>query len=146
VILLDQGTKWLVSTRMEEFVEHPVIHGFFSLQFVRNPGAAFGMLANQRWLFILVSLIASGAIVWYSRKPEAKRGLMPWSLGLLLGGAIGNLIDRALHAKVVDFFLFYWKDYFFPNFNVADVAINVGVGLFILHLLLTGEKQHREGV
>lgn len=145
IVALDQLTKWLVSSRMELFAEIPVIHGFFSLEYVHNPGAAFGMLANQRWLFVLIGVAASAAIVYYSRQPEARRGVMPWALGILLGGTVGNLIDRMLTGEVVDFFLFYWKDYRFPNFNVADIAINVGVGLFILHLIFTGEKSQREG-
>ncbi|HYF95762.1 MAG TPA: signal peptidase II [Symbiobacteriaceae bacterium] len=146
VVALDQFTKWLVSTRLEEFAEVPVIEGFFSLQHVRNPGAAFGMLADQRWLFIGVTLVAVAGMLYYLRRPEGRQGMVPWALGLLLGGAVGNLIDRIRFGKVVDFFLFYWRDYLFPNFNVADIAINVGVGLFILHLVLTGEKERREGV
>ncbi|HEY3365617.1 MAG TPA: signal peptidase II [Symbiobacteriaceae bacterium] len=141
VLLLDQGTKWLVSTRMAEFQEYPVIHGLFSMQFVRNPGAAFGMLAHQRWLFVTVSLVAIGGMLWFTRHPDARRGLVPWALGLLMGGAAGNLVDRVLYGKVVDFFLFYWKGHVFPNFNVADIAINVGVGLFLLHLLLEGREK-----
>lgn len=146
VVALDQGTKWLVSVRLEEFKEYPVIEGFFSLQFVRNPGAAFGMLENQRWLFILVSIGAVCGMLYYLRLPEGKHRMVRWALGLLMGGAVGNLIDRVRFAKVVDFFLFYWRDYVFPNFNVADIAINCGVGLFILHLILTGEKARREGI
>jgi signal peptidase II len=141
VFLLDFLTKWFVAARMTEFQTIPVIPGFFSVQFVYNPGAAFGMLANQRWLFMLVTLAAVGAIIFFMRLPEAKRGVVPWAMGLLLGGAVGNLVDRMRIAKVVDFFLFYWRDYQFPNFNVADIAITVGVGLFILHLILTGEKK-----
>lgn len=146
VLALDLGTKWLVSTRMTELQEIPIIHGFFSLQFIYNPGAAFGMLANKQWLFIAVSLVAIGAILYYLRQPEAKQGLLPWAMGFLLGGATGNLIDRVAYGKVVDFFLFYWKEYSFPNFNVADIAITFGVGLFILHMILTGEGERREGV
>jgi signal peptidase II len=145
IVALDQLTKWLVYSRMDLFAEIPVIQGFFSLEYVRNPGASFGMLANQRWLFIAIGLAASAAMLYYSRQDEAKQGVVPWSLGLLLGGTIGNLIDRMITGEVVDFFLFYWRDYRFPNFNVADIAINVGVGLFILHLIFTGEKAKREG-
>jgi signal peptidase II len=141
VAVLDQLTKWLVSVRMVEFQEIAIVDRFFSLQFVRNPGAAFGMLANKQWLFILVSLAAIAAMAYFLRHPDAKKGTMPWALGLLMGGAVGNLIDRIRFGRVVDFFLFYWKDYSFPNFNVADIAITVGVGLFILHLILTGEKK-----
>lgn len=145
IVALDQLTKWLVSSRLELFAEVPVIQGFFSLEYVHNPGAAFGMLENQRWLFLLIGFAAAGAMLYYSRQPEAKQGVMPWALGILLGGTVGNLIDRMRTGEVVDFFLFYWRDYRFPNFNVADIAINVGVGLFILHLIFTGEKSKREG-
>lgn len=141
VAALDQLTKWLISVRMQEFQDIPVIRGFFSIQFVRNPGAAFGMLENKQWLFILVTLAAVGAMLYYLRTPEGKKGVIPWALGLLMGGAVGNLIDRVRFGRVVDFLLFYWKDYSFPNFNVADIAITVGVGLFILHLILTGENK-----
>lgn len=140
-LVLDLYTKFLVLTRMTEFEEIPIIPGFFSLQFVYNPGAAFGMLANQRWFFVLVTLVAVGGILYYLRREEARHWLSTLALGLLLGGAIGNLIDRLRFGKVVDFLLFYWRDYYFPNFNVADICITVGVGLLILHLLLTGETR-----
>ena len=146
VVAADQLTKWLVMTRMTEFAEIPVIQGFFSLQFVYNPGAAFGMLGGARWFFVAVALLAVGAMLWFLRHPEGKEGLVPLALGLLMGGSVGNLIDRIRFGEVVDFFLFYWRDYSFPNFNVADIAITLGVGLFILHLMLTGEKQRREGI
>lgn len=140
-LLLDQYTKWLVMTRMTELEEVPIIPGFFSLQFVYNPGAAFGMLANQRWFFVLITLAAVGGMLYYLRQQTARHWLSTLALGLLLGGAIGNLIDRLRFSKVVDFLLFYWRDYYFPNFNVADICITVGVGLLILHLLLTGETK-----
>lgn len=131
----------MVTSGMTEFQEIPVIDGFFSLQFVYNPGAAFGMLANQKWLFVVVSLGAVGGILYFMRRPEAKQGVLPLAMGLLLGGAIGNLVDRVRYGKVVDFLLFYWREWSFPNFNVADIGITVGVGLFILHLMLNGEKE-----
>jgi signal peptidase II len=141
VFLLDFASKSFVATHMTEFQTITIIPGFFSLQFVHNPGAAFGMLAHQQWLFVLVTLVAIAAILLFLRHPDAKRGVVPVAMSLLLGGAMGNLLDRVRFGKVIDFFLFYWKDYSFPNFNVADAAITVGVGLFILHLTLTGEKK-----
>lgn len=138
---IDLWTKWLVTSRMTEFQEIPIIANFFSLEFVYNPGAAFGMLANQQWLFITVSIGAIAAMLWFLRHPDAKQGVVPYGLGLLMGGAAGNLLDRIQHGKVVDFLLFYWRDYHFPNFNVADIGITVGVGLIILHLILNGEKE-----
>jgi signal peptidase II len=146
VVALDQLTKWMVLERMNLHNEIPVISGFFSLQFVYNPGAAFGMLANQQWLFILVATTAVGAMLWFLRHPDAQHPVIKVAMGLLMGGAIGNLIDRIRFDKVVDFLLFYWRDYYFPNFNVADIAVTVGVGLFVLHMMLTGEKKPREDV
>jgi len=140
VLGLDQFTKWLVVTRMAEFETIPVIPGFFSIQFVYNTGAAFGILQNQTWFLVLVATVAAGVILYYLRRPEAKWGVLPLALGLLLGGTLGNLVDRVRFGKVVDFFLFYWKDYRFPNFNVADIGITVGVALLALYLGLTGEK------
>jgi signal peptidase II len=144
VIGLDLLTKWLVLTRMTEFQTIPMIPGFFSLQFVYNPGAAFGMLAHQQWLFITVSVATVLGILYFLRHPDVKEGAAPWSMGLLLGGAVGNLIDRIRFGKVVDFLLFYWRDYHFPNFNVADIAITLGVGLFLLQMVLMGAEK-REG-
>jgi signal peptidase II len=141
VVGLDLLTKWLVTTRLTEFQETPIIAGFFSLQFVHNPGAAFGILAGQQWLFFVVTTMAVGGILYFLRHPEGKVGLTPWALGLLLGGAVGNLVDRIRYGEVVDFLLFYWRDYHFPNFNVADIAITVGVGLFLLQTLRTGERK-----
>jgi len=140
VLGIDQFTKWLVATRMAEFETIEVIPGFFSIQFVYNQGAAFGILQNQTWLLVLVAGAAVGAIVYYLRLPEAQRGLMPLALGLLLGGTLGNLTDRIRLGRVVDFFLFYWRDYRFPNFNVADIGITVGVTLLILYMFM-GEKK-----
>lgn len=144
VLVADLFTKWLVTTRMTEFQEIPVIPGFFSLQFVHNPGAAFGMLAGQQWLFIGVSVAAIAGILYFLRQPEGRVGLTPWALGLILGGAAGNLVDRFRYGEVVDFLLFFWRDYHFPNFNVADTGITAGVGLFVLQMWWMGEKERRE--
>jgi lipoprotein signal peptidase len=136
-VILDQLTKWLVATRMAEFEEIPVISGFFSLQYVHNTGAAFGMLKNARWFFVGVAAAAVIGILYYLRQPEARHPLLRVSLGLIMGGAVGNMIDRILNGRVVDFLLFYWRDYYFPNFNVADICVTVGVGLLFLYLLLS---------
>lgn len=141
-VALDQLTKWLVATRMTEFVQVSVIPGFFSLQYVHNTGAAFGMLKNGRWFFVGVAAAAVVGILYYLRQPEARHPLVRVSLGLIMGGAVGNMIDRILVGRVVDFLLFYWRDYYFPNFNVADICVTVGVGLLFLHLLLA-ERESR---
>lgn len=139
-VAVDQLTKWLVSTRMALYSEIEVIPGFFSLQYVYNTGAAFGMLRNGRWFFVGVAAVAVVGILYYLRQPESRHPLLRVALGLVMGGAVGNMIDRIFTGQVVDFLLFYWRDYYFPNFNVADICVTVGVGLLFLHLLLTERK------
>lgn len=141
VLALDFATKWLVMQRMVEFQQIPVIAGLFSLEFVYNPGAAFGILRHQQWLFITITSVVVVALALLAFRKEGKGALMQIALGLLLGGALGNFIDRIRWGKVVDFFLLYWKNWTFPNFNIADMAITFGVGLLILHVLRTGERE-----
>lgn len=144
VLVLDLITKGMVLANMTLFQEIELIPGFFSFQFVYNPGAAFGILANQRVLFVLVASAAVVGIGLFSRTPAARVGIAPWALGMIMGGATGNLVDRIRFGQVVDFFLFYYQKWTFPNFNVADIGITVGVGLLILHLTLTGENELSE--
>lgn len=139
-VALDQLTKWLVATRMALFSEIEVIPGFFSLQYVYNTGAAFGMLKNGRWFFVAVAAAAVVGILIYLRQPESRNPLARVALGLVMGGAVGNMIDRIVTGKVIDFLLFYWRDYYFPNFNVADICVTVGVGLLFLHLFMAERK------
>lgn len=144
VLALDYFTKWLVMTRMVEYESIPIIPGFFSLNYIRNPGAAFGMLANQKWLFVVVSLATIGGIVYYAFKPEGRKRWVAIDMGLILGGAVGNLLDRLRFEAVVDMFHFYWRDWYFPIFNVADIAIVCGVGLFILCLYLEARQEQAQ--
>jgi len=146
VLALDLLTKGLVLANMTLYQEIELIPGFFSFQFVYNPGAAFGILAGQKVIFIIVASAAVIGIALFSRRPEAQVGVAPWALGMIMGGAAGNLVDRIRFGKVIDFFLFYYKDWAFPNFNVADIGITVGVGLLILHLIMTGEKEQSESI
>ncbi len=139
-VAVDQLTKWLVSTRMALYSEIEIIPGFFSLQFVYNTGAAFGMLRNGRWFFVAVAALAVAGILYYLRQPDSRHPVMRTALGLIMGGAVGNMIDRIATGRVVDFLLFYWRDYYFPNFNVADICVTVGVGLLFVHLMLVERK------
>ena len=111
---------------------------FFSLVHWHNTGAAFSLFADQpgwqRGFFIALALTASAVILHLLRKP-ADRPTFHIALALILGGAIGNLIDRAAYGHVVDFLLFHWRDWFFPAFNVADSGITLGAGLLILDSL-----------
>lgn len=138
VFLVDQGTKYLIASRMELREEISVIGNFFLIYSHRNTGAAFGILPNQRWFFVVVTIIVVVAIIWYMnyvRKSSARK-LLPVALGLVLGGALGNFLDRALNGEVVDFLQFNFGSYTFPIFNIADSCIVIGVALIILDSLL----------
>ncbi len=140
IVLLDQISKWLILHTLELYQHIPVFPGFdLTLQY--NKGAAFSFLAQepgwQRWFFIGLAAIMSLAIfLWLTRlKPNEKiEGL---GLALILGGAIGNLIDRLIFGHVVDFILLYYKDWQYPAFNIADSAICVGAVLLGFGLLKT---------
>lgn len=140
VLVLDQLTKaWALQALMPGRPV-PVIDGFFSLTLVTNPGLAFGMLsttpAGWRWVVALLSIGALTvlAVVGLRMLPGGGR-LTPLALGLIFGGAVGNLIDRGRFGAVVDFLDFYWRSYHWPAFNAADSAITVGVALLALRLL-----------
>ncbi|MCL5677274.1 MAG: signal peptidase II [Firmicutes bacterium] len=126
VFLLDFATKALVRHLMPGQSSLPVIRGVLYLTHVRNPGAAFGLLANQTGLFIVITLAVVALILYYARQVK---GASPWmhiALGLQLGGAMGNLVDRLRFGRVTDFLDFrVW-----PVFNLADSAIVAGVALF----------------
>ena len=111
VLVLDYVTKWLVLTRMELHEHIPIIPGFLDLTYVMNPGAAFGILAHQKWLFVTVSLLAVGLIAYFAFRPEGRQPLIPIAMGLILGGAVGNLIDRIRFSAVVDMLLLYYKEW-----------------------------------
>jgi signal peptidase II len=134
IILLDQVTKVTVS-RMLAYGESIRITSFFNLVLAYNKGAAFSFLASesgwQRYFFTAISI---GAILFilFLLKRHAGQRLFCWALALILGGAIGNLIDRVLYGHVIDFLDFYVRNWHFPAFNVADSAITLGAGLFIL--------------
>ncbi len=130
IFVVDQLVKHLVIGSMHLGESIPVIKGIFHITYVLNPGAAFGMLEHQRWVFILVAvtvLLVAG--IFYS-KLKRESNLLQAGAGLLLGGAVGNLVDRIQTGLVVDFLDFrIW-----PVFNIADIAICVGAGILILDM------------
>ena len=137
VVILDQFSKYIVVENMALGDSIPIIEEVFHLTYILNPGAAFGMFAHNRLFFIAIAVIVIGIIIWARREILAS----PWEVkagcGLFLGGAIGNLIDRARQGLVIDFFdLRIW-----PVFNIADIAICIGVGLIIWNLLKTELKR-----
>jgi signal peptidase II len=140
IVLFDQISKWLILHTLELYQNIHVFPGF-DLTLQHNKGAAFSFLAQQpgwqRWFFVGLAAIMSLAIfLWLTRLKENEKveGL---GLALILGGAIGNLIDRLVFGHVVDFILLYYKDWQFPAFNIADSAICVGVVLLGFGLLKT---------
>lgn len=142
VFLVDQGVKYLVATQMNIGDEIPVIGNFFVITSHRNAGAAFGILQNQRWFFIVVTIVVVVALVWYLQKVKnSPHKLLPVALSLVLGGAIGNFLDRALTGEVVDFVQLNFGSYTFPIFNIADSAICIGVALIVLETLLEGRRE-----
>ena len=111
------------------------VNRFFDIVRAHNTGAAFSFLAGasgwQRWFFIGLGVVAAGFIVYLLNRSKGQR-LFSWSLALILGGAIGNVIDRIWHGYVVDFIQVHWHTSYFPAFNVADSAISVGAALLVL--------------
>ena len=138
VILLDQFTKTLILGYYQLGQGTPVT-SFFNIVRVHNTGAAFSFLAGasgwQRWFFIGLGVAAAVFIVFMLKRHGGQR-LFAWALALILGGALGNVIDRALHGYVVDFLDFHLGGRHFPAFNIADCAISVGAVLLILDELL----------
>ncbi|MFC7681578.1 signal peptidase II [Paenibacillus sp. GCM10028914] len=142
VFLVDQGIKYLIATQLELGEQIPVIGDFFVITSSRNRGAAFGILQDQRWFFIIVTTLVVIGIIWYMRKMKAEgRKLLPTALALVLGGALGNFIDRLVMGEVVDFLQFTFGTYTFPIFNIADSCIVIGVGLIILDTILDGKRE-----
>ncbi|MCR8641897.1 signal peptidase II [Paenibacillus sp. N1-5-1-14] len=153
VVIVDQITKWLIRSQMDVGQSISVIGEFFQLTSHRNRGAAFGILMGQRWFFIVITTAVVIGIVIMIRKTmkESGRGLFSWALCLILGGAIGNFIDRLVSGEVTDFFHFNFVfdffgkhvDYDFAIFNVADCAIVIGVGLALLDTLIVWRQESR---
>lgn len=133
VVGLDQLSKYAVLTHLA-FGEHVPVTGFFDLVLVYNPGAAFSFLADQagwqRWFFALLAVVVVVwlvALTWRHRR-EVR---LPLAFSFIVGGAVGNLLDRLLHGAVVDFLYFHVQRYYWPAFNLADSAITLGVGLML---------------
>ncbi|HHV07137.1 MAG TPA: signal peptidase II [Firmicutes bacterium] len=131
MVAIDQFTKALIRRTLLPGQSLPIWPGVFHLSYVQNPGAAFGLLKNQTGLFVAVTAVVVVAILFYASRLQPHMALLRWAMALVLGGAIGNLIDRLRFGYVVDLFDFR----VFPVFNVADIAIVCGVGLLFLYLL-----------
>ncbi len=138
-IILDQITKLLIQKAFRLHESVVVIQDFFSLTYIRNPGAAFGLFADQSAgfrsiFFLVVSIVALSILLYFlAQTPQEDRSSLV-AISLLFGGAIGNLIDRVRLGEVVDFLDFYVGQFHWPAFNVADSAITIGISLLMLNL------------
>ncbi len=118
----------------------PIIDGFFYITSHRNSGAAWGILQGQMWFFYVITLVVIAGIIYYLERDGQKDKLLGVALALMLGGAIGNFIDRIFRQEVVDFAHFVLGDYHYPIFNIADSSLCVGVILLFIQMLLDGKK------
>ncbi len=146
LIAIDQASK-LYFEYSFEYLERLNILPFFDFILVYNQGAAFSMLSDssgwQRWFFIVLGLGAAGFILHLLKKNKTQP-LLCFSLTLILAGALGNVIDRIAYGDVIDFFLFYWGNAYFPAFNVADICITIGAIVLILDEILRIRRSKQE--
>jgi len=151
VILLDQITKWMAETQLTMHEQNPVMP-FFNITRMHNYGAAFSFLSDaggwQRWFFTIIAIVISVVLVVWLLRLKSHEKWLGIGLALILGGAIGNVIDRIRLGYVVDFIQWFanWKEatYYWPSFNIADAAIFVGTGLFLLSSFLVKDDLDAE--
>jgi signal peptidase II len=142
-LVLDQTSKLAIAHSMQLYESIPLVP-MFNLTYVHNQGAAFSFLSQaggwQRWVFTVIAVvISSGLFIWLKRL-QSHETLLAISITLILGGAIGNLIDRVAYGYVIDFLDVYYHDWHWPAFNIADSAITLGVGLMLLESFGVGKR------
>lgn len=146
-VILDQWSKIAVDSSMQLYESIAVIP-YFNLTYVRNTGAAFSFLSEaggwQRWFFAIMSIIISTILTVWLYRLKKHESMLAIALALVLGGAIGNLIDRLAYGYVIDFFDVYYQSYHWPIFNIADSAISLGVFLMLLESFGVGTKPLEE--
>jgi signal peptidase II len=144
VVLLDQTTKYLAESHLDYRLPVNVFTGL-NMTLVYNKGAAFSFLSDaggwQRWFFMTLSIVISIALIYWLRTVDKNRHYLTWGLALILGGAVGNLIDRSLYGHVIDFIDVYYSTWHWPAFNIADSAIAMGAGLLILDMFTHKETE-----
>ena len=142
IVALDQWSKWKIKTSYDLYHSEPIIQGFFHFTYVTNDGMAFGLsFPGGKQVLLFVTLVLTGVIIWMLWKEKNSHNLIRYGLSFILAGAIGNMIDRVLYGKVVDFLDIMVGDFHWYIFNVADSAVTTGMILFILHTILIGEKK-----
>lgn len=145
VVALDQITKAVVRRELPLHDAIPVVPGFFAITHASNPGGAFSLFAGAHdWIrlpfFFTAATIAIGVLIYFIRQiPDRQRWLL-FAIAGVLGGALGNLIDRVAFGQVTDFLLVYWRSFYWPAFNVADSFISIGVTILVIHSLFVGDS------
>ena len=140
VLLLDQIVKIIVNNCMTLYDETKIIPNFFSIYYVKNTGAAFSILENNTTFLIFLTVIFILIIHKYIKNETNITKLSSISFGLILGGMFGNLIDRIIHAGVIDYLSFEFFSYGFPIFNIADIGITLGVSIMLIEMLLEKKR------
>jgi signal peptidase II len=145
VFALDRVSKWLIGREVGDADTHHIIPGFFDIVHSENRGVAFGILNDSpsEWRTAFLVALSLGAVIFVATmlwKPERLDRLSRWGLALVLGGAAGNLFDRAIWGSVTDFLEVYYREYHWPTFNVADSAIVIGSGLLLIDLLRSKQQ------
>ncbi|MCP1673800.1 signal peptidase II [Natronocella acetinitrilica] len=149
VVVIDQLTKVAAEQYLEYLRPVPLLP-FLNLTLSYNPGAAFSFLGDasgwQRWLFTGFALVVSVVLVVWLRRLPANERWLAWGLALLLGGAIGNVIDRLIHGHVIDFIHVYYDRWHYPIFNIADSAITIGVAMILVHAFFLDKRGSEDQV
>lgn len=133
VLLADQFTKWLIQRHIPRYGQYVIIEGIFNFRHDTNDGAAFGLMPGQSLLLVIISIVALGFIAYYYRQYHEILW-MKIALSFLVGGALGNFIDRIRAGEVTDFIQFRLPGFWWPTFNIADVAVCIGAGMLMIYL------------
>jgi signal peptidase II len=146
LIVLDQATKYMVASHIPLYYSIEVIDGFLNLTHIRNAGVAFGLFADhsseyKALVFVIVSTVASGAVLFIFYQSPAWRKWVNTGLILIFSGAIGNMIDRVVYKEVIDFIDVYFGNFHWPAFNIADSCITIGVAIMIVDVFLHPHAQ-----
>jgi signal peptidase II len=144
IILLDQWTKWIIVQNLKLGESIPIIDGFLYITSHRNKGAAWGILQGQMGFFYVITIIVIVGIIYYMQKYAKREPLMGIALAFMLGGAVGNFIDRLFRKEVVDFINTFIFSYDFPIFNIADAALTIGVLLLFIYMIFFEGKLKKE--
>ncbi len=149
VLLIDQLSKYFISTYFLPHQPVAILKNFFQINYIKNAGAAFGLLSNlsspvRTPLFLGISILAILMILFFFSKLEAQQSFLSFSLSLVMGGALGNFVDRIRLGYVIDFLDLHWYDYYhWPAFNIADLAITIGVILLLLEVISSSKEGHK---